>query len=113
MAKIPSLTGKVKREPAPAQPPAAPVTWMRVTEDKQVPRAGGSYMLRSGKELPSSSYDFVALRRSGVKLEPCEAPQWFLDAQVAAIKRYEELVEAGVEGLSDPTAPDGREAALS
>lgn len=110
MPKIANPAGKgpAKRAPEPSKP-VVPITWMRILEDRQVPRTGGNYMIRAGKELPSCNYDFAALKRAGVKLEPCDPPHWYVDAQLRAVQRHEELEAAGVEGLPetyDPTAPD-------
>lgn len=96
MPKMPSLTGKApRRAPEAPQRPVPPLTWMTVLEDKQVPRAGGSYMLRGGKEINSANYDFDVLRRAGVKLQLLEnPPQWWLDAQAEGERRGRELAEA-------------------
>lgn len=92
---------KVAPEPA---PPPMPNRWYRVASDRQVPRAGGSYLLRAGKEINSANYDIPALRRAGVDLVEIPTPPWFLAAQEASVERHAQLVAAGAD-LGDHPPP--------
>jgi hypothetical protein len=109
--------GNAKAKPAAAAAPVPPITWHRVMEPRDVPRHGGTYHLHAGKEISSQGYDIKALIRAGVKLEPCEAPAWWVENQhrqvealeadetLADEKPREQLAARGVPGLLEETAP--------
>jgi hypothetical protein len=64
--------------------PSAPSGWVEILVTKEVPRAGGSYLLREGDVINTSSYDMKAVQRAGVKFQPAEAPEWWLQQQAEA-----------------------------
>jgi hypothetical protein len=115
-AKPAAKKGKAAAK-APEPVAVAPIQWFRITESRDVPRHGGSYHLHAGKEVNSGSYDIKTLQRAGVKMEPCEAPMWWVEEQhkqVAALEADEstadqdprgQLAARGVPGLLDEEAP--------
>ena len=105
------LTGK---RPGRAAPAAASGTqkdlqWFRVVEDREVPRAGGNYLLRAGKEINDGGYDMRKLKRAGVKLEAIPAPDYWVMARRDEVDRLRaagsdeeadkaEAIEVGARG---------------
>jgi hypothetical protein len=92
------------------QAPAPPVEWYRVLEDRQVPRGAvggqGSYMLKQGKEIPSSSYPIAELLRAGAKLEKMEGPpRWWLDQQRAALENEDDETRAAFADILREDGP--------
>jgi hypothetical protein len=54
---------------------SAKETFYTVTEDREIPRGGGSVLLRKGKRISSHGYDIAKLRAHGVKLSEVSVSQ--------------------------------------
>lgn len=50
-------------------------TFYVVNEDREIPRGGGSVLLRKGKRLSSHGYDIAKLKAHGVKLSEVPVSQ--------------------------------------
>lgn len=82
--------------------------FMRVMETVEVGTSGGgSYLIRAGDEINVGDYADGEplqpgqlprrLRAAGAKLEPCEAPAWWVEAQEQAQARYEQSQRQAAE----------------
>lgn len=65
-----SLTPDAPQATAPALQSQEPL--FQVGADIQVPRPGGTYLLRAGKVISGKHYDLEYLRSIGVQLTPAE-----------------------------------------
>lgn len=93
-----SLIGNKKAAPkAPAKAAAVgPLRWFRVKEDRLVPRRGsGSFLLKRGKEINSGSFDLKALDAAGVEFVEIATPAWYVEQQVVAREKHQEMLDAG------------------
>jgi len=50
-------------------------TFYLVNEDREIPRGGGSVLLRKGKRISSHGYDIARLKAQGVKLTEVSVSQ--------------------------------------
>jgi len=64
--------------------------WYRALNGGQVSRPGGVFIVPAGDVLNGSTHDLKALERAGIKLEPCDPPEWFVANQAAEQERIAE-----------------------
>lgn len=102
----PASQQQAKKQVAPAKA-AEPMSWHRVLggpssggkagEVGPFRREHGDYFLKIGNEFNSTQYDLKQLTRAGVKLETIDPPGWFVEAQMAAQEKVEELRARGID----------------
>jgi hypothetical protein len=65
-SKAPSA--EATKPPVKVEAASAKEAFYTVTEDREIPRGGGSVLLRKGKRISSHGYDIAKLKAQGVKL---------------------------------------------
>src|SRR5215831_1188874 len=107
-----SKVAKAPKTPQAPQKPAEPLKWFRVKggpsssrnpgEVGPFRRDHGDFFLKIGNEINSSQYDIKALRNAGIDLVDIEPPGWWVQAQLDAAAKVEQLQAEGIEVADAP-----------